>query len=96
MVKRKLIFNITASISVLWPFLFVFIVFNIPVGETVALYLAGISFVFCSFIVIYFCYLVSVHKNFTKKEIIYIVAIIFSVALGLLLQYWLVFGLWKR
>lgn len=96
MVKRKLIFNITALFSVLWPFLFVFIVFNIPVGETVALYLAGIPFVFCSFILIYLCYLVSQLKDLTKKQIIYTVSIIFIIGLGLLLQYWLVFGLWKR
>jgi hypothetical protein len=93
---RKIFINTTALFSVIWPFLFVFFIFNIPVSDTLAFYLAGIVFLFCFGVLSYLCYLISKYKDLTKKEIVYKIATALSIVIGLLLQYWLVFGLWEK
>ena len=96
MIKKNTIINITAPFSVIWPLLFVVIVFNIPVGNTGAIYLAGVPFAFCSIVFLYLCFRVCNFKKITKKEIVRNNIFLIIILLGLLLQYWLAFGLWDR
>jgi len=96
MVKKNTIINITVPFSVLWPFLFVVIAYNIPVGNTGILYLAGVPFAFCSVVFLYLSFSICKSKKITKKEIARKIFFMVIILLGLFLQYWLVFGLWDR